>query len=129
MTFRKDDDVPMTIVEVAAMHRVSRRTVDRWISNGKLASAKLPGGSVRIARADAVALLKPVDQPQTQPDTDPAVDTHLLVPASPSQSSTVAVDSTETTHAGAVPRPSVSSGAEDVPPTSSALPTPEAVIS
>jgi hypothetical protein len=53
----------------------------------------------------------------------------MLFEPETSQSSAVAADSTENTHAGVVPRPSVSSGAEDVPPTSSALPKLERVAS
>jgi excisionase family DNA binding protein len=108
MALRNKPNADLTIDEVAMMHRVSRRTVERWISSGTLAKAKLPGGGVRIKKADAEALLQPVDTPQ---------------------SSAAAADSTEHTHAGDVPRPSVSSGAEDVPPTSSALPNLERVAS
>ena len=50
----------MTIAEVAEVHRVTRRTVERWISEGVLAASKLPGGGVRIAESAARALLKPV---------------------------------------------------------------------
>jgi len=52
---------------------------------------------------------------------------HLVTPAEAPQSSTVAVDSTDPTHAGVVPRPSVPSGAEDATANaSSALPNPAA---
>lgn len=50
----------LTIDQVAAMCQVSRRTVERWIAAGDLPASKLPGGLVRIARTDAVALLTPV---------------------------------------------------------------------
>ena len=38
-----------TIAEVAAMFRVSRRTVRRWIKNGAIQKAAWPGRSVRIS--------------------------------------------------------------------------------
>lgn len=61
MTERKDDDtVSLTIDEVADMHRVTRRTVERWIARRHLPARKLPGGLVRIERSDAEALLVPV---------------------------------------------------------------------
>ena len=53
----------LTIDQVADMHQVSRRTVERWISRGDLRASKLPGGLVRIARADAAAMLEPVAAP------------------------------------------------------------------
>ncbi len=59
MTDRNTHDAPLTVDEVATMHRVSRRTVERWIKNGDLPAAKLPGGLVRIEPADARALLTP----------------------------------------------------------------------
>lgn len=50
----------LTIDEVARLHRVSRRTIERWIADGSLPASKLPGGSVRISRADAESLPIPV---------------------------------------------------------------------
>lgn len=62
-------------------------------------------------------------------DFSPLLSPETSALAADPQSSAVAADSTETTHAGVVPRPSVPSGAEDVPPTSSALPNLERVAS
>jgi len=56
MTERTNKDV-VTIAEVAGAMRVNRRTVDRWMKAGVLPSYKLPGGGVRIYRADLDALL------------------------------------------------------------------------
>lgn len=61
MTERIDNAAPMTIEQVAEMYGVSRRTVHRWIASGKLHAFKLAGGSVRIQRSDAEALLEPVE--------------------------------------------------------------------
>jgi excisionase family DNA binding protein len=63
------------------MHRVSRRTVERWIANDKLAKSKLPGGLVRISRSDAEALLIPTrprpavlpSSEGTRPNAEPPV--------------------------------------------------------
>lgn len=60
MTDRDTDDTLLTKAEVADTHRVSYRTVERWISSGRLAAQKLPGGAVRIHKADSDALLTPV---------------------------------------------------------------------
>jgi excisionase family DNA binding protein len=112
MTTSNDHDAVMTLDEVAFMHRVSRRSVERWIAKGKLAKSTLPGGSVRIARVDAEALLTPTPSPSAL-----AAD----------QSSTVAVDSTEHKSPAPAAEPSVSSDAEDVPPAASASRSSEAV--
>lgn len=60
MTEREAYDTALTKDEVAEMHRVTRRTVERWIHSGDLPAFKLPGGSVRIARDDAERLMTPV---------------------------------------------------------------------
>jgi excisionase family DNA binding protein len=60
MTTERSSHDTLTIDEVAEMHRVSRRTVERWISHGDLPAQKLPGGLVRITREAAEALLAPV---------------------------------------------------------------------
>ena len=54
-----NNNTTMTIDEVAAMHRVSRRTIERWIAAGSLPVSKLPGGLVRITKTDAESILKP----------------------------------------------------------------------
>jgi excisionase family DNA binding protein len=86
MTFRNDDDAAMTLDEVALMHRVSRRSVERWIAQGKLSKSKLPGGLVRISRSDAEALLTP--SPSTNTSTNRAED--VLPPSSAHHSRAVA---------------------------------------
>lgn len=60
MTTERSSNDNLTIDEVADMHRVSRRTVERWIKDGQLPASKLPGGLVRIERTAADALLAPV---------------------------------------------------------------------
>ncbi len=60
MTTERSNHDTLTIGEVAEMHRVSRRTVERWIANGDLPALKLPGGLVRITQEAAEALLEPV---------------------------------------------------------------------
>ena len=60
MTTERSSHDTLTIDEVAQMHRVSRRTVERWIASGDLAALKLPGGLVRITQEAAEALLEPV---------------------------------------------------------------------
>lgn len=63
MTDRTEPPAPaLTIDEVADRHRVSRRTVERWIASGRLPASKLPGGLVRIDQVDAdnlLALVRP----------------------------------------------------------------------
>jgi excisionase family DNA binding protein len=63
MTERNDQNV-LTIDEVAELHRVSRRTVERWIARGDLPASKLPGGLVRITRTDAESMLSSAVRPQ-----------------------------------------------------------------
>jgi excisionase family DNA binding protein len=53
----RDEDL-LTVVEVAKILHVHKRTVQRWIADGKLAAVKLPGGRYRIRAADAEALLR-----------------------------------------------------------------------
>ncbi|MDP9222683.1 MAG: helix-turn-helix domain-containing protein [Actinomycetota bacterium] len=54
-----------TVTEVAELCRVDDATVRRWITTGKLAAIKLPGGergNWRIRRADVDAFLVPNSQ-------------------------------------------------------------------
>jgi len=60
MTASNNHNGVMTLDEVAELHRVSRRTVERWAANGVLPVSKLPGGQVRVEEKDARRLLKPV---------------------------------------------------------------------
>jgi excisionase family DNA binding protein len=53
----RDEDL-LTVVEVATILHVHKRTVQRWIADGKLEAVKLPGGRYRIRSADAEALLR-----------------------------------------------------------------------
>lgn len=49
----------LTVSEVAALMRVSRRAVDTWIKDGRLPALKI-AGTVRVRRADLEAALKPM---------------------------------------------------------------------
>ena len=58
MTQRDIQDEWLSVNEVAARMRVTRRTVERYIKNGHLPSTRLPGGRLlRIRRSDVEALL------------------------------------------------------------------------
>lgn len=46
---------PYTRAEVAALFGKSERTIDRWLTEGRLPRVKIPGGSVMIPR-------KPIDE-------------------------------------------------------------------
>jgi len=53
-------DSYLTTNEVAALARVTRTTVHKWVNDGKLRVAmQLPGGALRFDRADVEALLTP----------------------------------------------------------------------
>jgi excisionase family DNA binding protein len=51
----------LTPAEVADRLRVSKRTVRRWVNDGKLQAVTLPSGHVRIEEADLEALMAPTD--------------------------------------------------------------------
>lgn len=51
------DEELLTAAEVAAELRVTRVTVGRWARDGRLASIRLPGGTLRFRRSDVDALL------------------------------------------------------------------------
>lgn len=58
MTERDIQDEWLSVNEVAARMRVTRRTVDRYIKAGHLPATRLPGGRLlRIRRSDVEALL------------------------------------------------------------------------
>jgi excisionase family DNA binding protein len=57
MTERYENNGAITIAEAASILRVSRRTIERYIGAGSLRSTKLPGGLVRLSRAEVDALL------------------------------------------------------------------------
>ena len=60
MAERIAHDGVLTKSEVAKTHRVSYRTVERWIASGRLPAQKLPTGTVRILKTDSDALLTPI---------------------------------------------------------------------
>lgn len=47
----------LTVSELADEWHVSRRTIVRYIADGKLSATKLPSGYFRISRSDADAAL------------------------------------------------------------------------
>ena len=47
----------LTPADVAAQWKVSLRTVQRYIADGKLPAVKLPGGQYRVDPADAAAAI------------------------------------------------------------------------
>jgi excisionase family DNA binding protein len=51
------DERLLTPTEVAAMWHVSPRTIQRYISTGKLSAVRLPSGHYRIRQSDAQAVL------------------------------------------------------------------------
>jgi excisionase family DNA binding protein len=53
----KPDVVLLTTVEVAALLRVDRHTVLRWVADGKVPVIVLPGGTYRFRRTDIEAIL------------------------------------------------------------------------
>lgn len=56
----RSDDELLTTAEVANRCRVSRMTVSRWVTDGKLHAIRLPGGrSLRFRAADVDAILEP----------------------------------------------------------------------
>jgi excisionase family DNA binding protein len=59
----------LTTGEVAEMCAVTPDSVRRWIFEGKLAGIRLPGGSLRVPRADVEALL---NTPATEATAQPA---------------------------------------------------------
>ncbi len=56
MTQAKNPDL-MTPAEVAALYRVSPKTVTRWANAGKMPSFRTLGGHRRFRKADIRALL------------------------------------------------------------------------
>lgn len=59
----------LTVQEAATALRVTDRTVQRYIQQGHLKGARLPGGRLlRVSRADVEALAKAVDFIAVAPD-------------------------------------------------------------
>ncbi|WP_367253511.1 helix-turn-helix domain-containing protein [Trueperella pyogenes] len=52
------DDL-LTTRQVAELAKVSRQTVARWASDGKIAAVTLPGGQLRFSKLDVDAILTP----------------------------------------------------------------------
>jgi excisionase family DNA binding protein len=48
----------LTTKEVAALFRVNRNTVTRWVKAGKLQTVSTPGGAHRFRESDVLALLE-----------------------------------------------------------------------
>lgn len=53
------DDPLLTPAEVAAVFKVSPKTVTRWVAAGRIEATKTPGGHARIRRSVIEALLNP----------------------------------------------------------------------
>lgn len=49
----------LTTRQVAELAKVSRQTVSRWASEGKLPAVTLPGGQLRFSKVDIDAMLTP----------------------------------------------------------------------
>lgn len=47
----------LTAEEVAEVLRVAPLTIRRWVASGKLAAIKLPGGQIRVRKADVESIL------------------------------------------------------------------------
>lgn len=58
----KDHDLLKT-AEVAALCRVTPKTVWSWHKRGELVGIELPGRELRFRREDVEALLSPTDEP------------------------------------------------------------------
>jgi len=53
-----ETDEWLSVPEVMGLLSISRRTVYRYVELGHLPKRSLPGGGVRFARTDVIALLK-----------------------------------------------------------------------
>ena len=60
-------DALLTPAEVAAMFRVSPKTVTRWARAGKLTAMRTLGGHRRFRVSEVRALLEGVDTPSDHP--------------------------------------------------------------
>ncbi|WIM07978.1 helix-turn-helix domain-containing protein [Trueperella bernardiae] len=52
-------DELLTTRQVAELAKVSRQTVSRWASEGKIPAVTLPGGQLRFSKVDVDAMLTP----------------------------------------------------------------------
>ncbi len=55
----------MTTSEVAQALRVDASTVRRWVTNGAIASVRLPNGTIRIPRETVDQMLTPAAAPKS----------------------------------------------------------------
>lgn len=60
-----------TTAEVAAMARVTTRTVTRWAQKGLLRAKVTPGGARRFPESTVRSLLQDADQSPTWPNGEP----------------------------------------------------------
>ena len=61
-TIMPEDNVFLTVPEIAEMLRVWPDTVRVWLQREKLRGVKLPGGDWRIRREDLDTMLAPVER-------------------------------------------------------------------
>lgn len=54
----------LTVSQLADEWHVSKRSILRYVAGGKLAALKLPGGQLRISRADADAAITRIGSEQ-----------------------------------------------------------------
>lgn len=57
MSLRNEDDEILTAADVAEEWNVSVRTIQRYVSQGKIRATRLPGGQVRMTRTAVRAAL------------------------------------------------------------------------
>jgi excisionase family DNA binding protein len=56
------DGAPLTAAEVAALWRVGRHQVARWVRDGHLTGYKTPGGHLRFGREEIIATTRQAGQ-------------------------------------------------------------------
>jgi excisionase family DNA binding protein len=59
----------LTKREMEAMLRVSERTIERWVANGRLAVIRTPGGAPRFIRQQVEELMRPGVAPEAIQDS------------------------------------------------------------
>lgn len=64
----------LTVAEAAALLKVSRVTISRWLKQGRLPAYRVGPRAVRIRRADLAGLVRPVSGPEgSRPEGDQPV--------------------------------------------------------
>ena len=63
MNMSNDDETLLTPAEVAALFRVSPKTVTRWARAGKLTAMRTLGGHRRFRASEVRALLSRIESP------------------------------------------------------------------